>query len=184
MPRHILFVQGAGAGTHDQWDNKLVESLEHKLDKGDTICYPRMPNEGDPHYSDWKAALLKQLDGLVDNAILIGHSVGGTVLLHVLADAAPKFRPGALILIAPPFIGEGGWPSDDIKPRAELAQSLPSGLPILIFHGYDDQIVPPAHAQLYAEAIPGLTIHALPHRNHQLSNDATEMAQAIRALPT
>ncbi|MEP7191263.1 MAG: hypothetical protein ABI903_00175 [Actinomycetota bacterium] len=25
--RQILFIQGGGAGTHDEWDNKLVESL-------------------------------------------------------------------------------------------------------------------------------------------------------------
>ena len=25
--RQILFIQGGGAGTHDDWDNKLVESL-------------------------------------------------------------------------------------------------------------------------------------------------------------
>ena len=31
MKRQILFVQGGGEGTHDEWDNKLVDSLERNL---------------------------------------------------------------------------------------------------------------------------------------------------------
>ena len=28
MKKQLLFIQGGGADVHDQWDNKLVESLE------------------------------------------------------------------------------------------------------------------------------------------------------------
>jgi hypothetical protein len=31
MARQILFVQGAGKGVHDKWDNKLVDSLRQGL---------------------------------------------------------------------------------------------------------------------------------------------------------
>lgn len=29
--RQVLFIQGGGAGTHDEWDGKLVESLRREL---------------------------------------------------------------------------------------------------------------------------------------------------------
>ena len=48
MPRQILFIQGAGEGTHDAWDNQLVASLEAELGPDYAVRYPRMPNEGEP----------------------------------------------------------------------------------------------------------------------------------------
>jgi predicted alpha/beta hydrolase family esterase len=58
MTKQILFIQGGGAGAHDEWDNKLVAS-----------------------------------------AILIGHSVGGTILIHALAEQAPE-RPLAGVFLS------------------------------------------------------------------------------------
>ena len=109
MAGQILFVQGAGRGTHDCWDNKLVASLEHELGDGYAVRYPRMPGEDDPGYAAWKAALTAEFASLEDGAILVGHSIGGTILLHMLAERPPEFRIGGLFLIAAPFIGEGGW---------------------------------------------------------------------------
>ncbi|MFC0505264.1 hypothetical protein [Micromonospora costi] len=48
--RQVLFIQGGGAGTHDDWDDKLVDSLRRKLGNGYEVRYPRMPDEGDPSY--------------------------------------------------------------------------------------------------------------------------------------
>jgi pimeloyl-ACP methyl ester carboxylesterase len=93
MPKQVLFVQGAGEAVHDEWDDKLVRSLKRELGDGYSILYPRMPNEADPHYWAWKTALLGQLDKLNDGAILIGHSVGGTILIHLLAEQPPMRRP-------------------------------------------------------------------------------------------
>jgi predicted alpha/beta hydrolase family esterase len=183
MTRQILFVQGAGEGVHDQWDDKLVASLKYELGEDYIVRYPRMPNEADPRYLAWKTALLKELDGLEDGAILIGHSVGGTILIHVLADEHPKFKPGAVILISAPFIGDGGWQGDDIVARTDLSKCLPTGSPVLLYHGTEDDIVPFAHARLYSKAIPNMVVRALPDRDHQLNNDLCEVAQDIRLVP-
>jgi hypothetical protein len=182
MPKQILFIQGAGASAHDQWDSKLVDSLRHELGGAYTVLYPRMPDEADPSFPVWKTALSNAFDSLGDGAILIGHSVGAAILLHTLAEEPPKFRPGALILIAPPFIGDGGWRSDDIAARADFSRNLPPALPVLLYHGTEDDIVPPAHAGLYAKAIPDAVVRSLPHRDHQLDNDLSEIAQDIRSL--
>ena len=182
MTLQLLFVQGAGEGTYDQWDNKLVESLESELGSGCSIQYPRMPNEDDPRYTTWKAALIDECKSLHDGAILAGHSLGGAFLLHMLAEARLPFRPRALILIAAPFMGEGGWQSEEIKPRPDFAEHLPAGLPIFLYHGTEDQIVPFAHAKLYAQAIPQAVVRALPRGDHQLDNDLAAVARDIRSL--
>jgi predicted alpha/beta hydrolase family esterase len=183
MKKQILFVQGAGESVHDAWDDKLVRSLEHKLGEAYAVVYPRMPNEADPHYLVWKAALLQALERLEAGAILVGHSIGGAILIQVLAEERPALEIGAIALIAAPFIGEGGWPSDDIEPQRDLAERLPNGIPVFLYHGTADPIVPFAHLALYATAIPNATVRVLPGRDHQLGNDLADVAHDIASLP-
>ncbi|MDZ4866669.1 MAG: alpha/beta fold hydrolase [Alphaproteobacteria bacterium] len=182
MTKQILFVQGGGAGAHDEWDNKLVDSLERELGRGYEIRYPRMPNEADPNYAAWKAALLKEIAALDDGAILIGHSIGGTILINALADAPPKRKPIGIFLVAAPFVGDGGWPSDDMKPKPDLGARLPAKTPIYLYHGGSDDTAPPEHIDLYEKAIQGAMVRRLPGRDHQLDNDLAEVAADIRAL--
>ncbi len=180
--RQLLFIQGGGAGVHDKWDNKLVESLEHELGSAYEICYPQMPDEADPRYDAWKATLEKELAALDDRAILIGHSIGGTMLVNVIAEQSSERRFGALFLIAAPFVGDGGWSSDDLQSPRDLGARLPRDVPVHIYHGLNDETAPPSHAELYARAVPQACIHRLPGRDHQLNNDMKDVAALIRLL--
>lgn len=182
MPYQALFVQGGGGGTHDEWDNKLVASLERKLGPDCEIRYPRMPDEADPDYARWKAALKKEFATLGDGAILVGHSIGGTILIHVLAEQPPAWTPGGIFLIAAPFVGEGGWPSEDIRPIADLGARLPPRVPVYLYHGSKDETAPYAHVGLYERAIPQAVVRRLTDRDHQLNNDLSEVAADIRRL--
>ena len=182
MTRQVLFVQGGGEGVHDAWDNKLVDSLGNELGPGYAIRYPRMPNEADPGYAAWKAALEKEFGALEPDAILVGHSIGATILLNVLAERAPAHAIKGLFLIAAPFIGRGGWASHDFEPRPDLAARLPAGVPIFFYHGREDEIAPLAHVELYAEALPGAQVRRLDGRDHQLNNDLSAVASDIRQL--
>jgi predicted alpha/beta hydrolase family esterase len=182
MTKQVLFVQGGGAGVHDAWDDKLVESLRRELGPAYDVRYPRMPNEADPSYAAWKAALAEEIAGLDDGAVLVGHSVGGTILINALAESPPKQRLAGIFLIAAPFVGPGGWPSDDIRPAANLGARLPPKTPIHLYQGSEDETVPLAHVDLYAGAIPGAIVHRLPGRNHQLNDDLAELAAAVRGL--
>jgi len=182
MTNKVLFVQGGGTEVHDRWDNKLVASLERELGEDYAVHYPRMPNEADPRYSAWRAALLSEFDTLEDGAIVVGHSVGATILIHVLAEQPPKPRLGGLFLVAAPFIGERGWPSDEIEPRADFSARIPVDVPVFLYHGAEDEVVPFAHVHLYAKAIPQAVVRALSRSNHQLNDDMTDVARDIRAI--
>jgi len=182
MKRQVLFIQGGGEGAHDDWDSKLVESLRRELGSSYEIRYPRMPDEGRPDYVAWKAALERELERLEDCAILVGHSIGATILIHALADGMPHRQLGAIVLIAAPFVGEDGWPGDGMMPVDDLGARLPGDVPIHVVHGQADETAPPSHAALYRRAIPRAVLHLLPDRDHQLNNHLGEVAEAIKKL--
>jgi predicted alpha/beta hydrolase family esterase len=176
---HVLFIQGAGAGTHDDWDNRLVDSLRRALGDGVTVLYPRMPDEDDPRASSWGPVIRDEVWHLRDGDVVVGHSVGGTILLHVLAQEPPPVRLGGIVLIAAPYVGDGGWPADEFTFGADLGARLSGSVPVHMFHGLEDDTVPPAHADLFAAAIPSATIHRLAGRDHQLNGDLAEVAAVI-----
>lgn len=182
MKRQLLFVQGGGKGVHDEWDDKLVESLRRELGQDYEIQYPRMPNEDDPRYAAWKTTLERVLAGLRDDAILVGHSVGGTILVKVLSEQSAARKFGSIFLIATPFVGDGGWPSDDLQFPSDLGARLPADVPIHFYHGLADDVAPPSHMELYARLVPQARVHHLPGRDHQLNDDLKEVAAAISAL--
>jgi hypothetical protein len=181
--RQLLFIQGGGPGAHDEWDHQLVESLRRELGGEYEVRYPRMPDEGDPDYARWSTAIRRELAALDDGAVVAGHSVGAAILVSALAGPPPRQGLGVIVLIAAPFVGEGGWPSDEFELTSDLGAKLPPGVPVHVFHGLRDQTAPPSHAGLYALAIPQAQLHQLPGRDHQLNNDLSEVAEAIRASP-
>ena len=178
--RDVLFVQGAGDGTHDDWDAKLVASLSQALGSGFEVAYPAMPAEDDPTYATWRPVIRAELTRLRDGVIAVGHSVGGTILIHALTDGEVDRALGGIVLIASPFLGAGGWPGDEFELASDLGARLPGGVPVDLFHGLDDVDVPPAHVDLYGTAIPQARVHRLPGRDHQLGNDLTDVANVIR----
>jgi pimeloyl-ACP methyl ester carboxylesterase len=181
--RQLLFIQGGGAGTHDEWDDKLVDSLRRELGDACEVRYPRMPAEDDPNYAAWGPAISDATAALADGAIVVGHSVGGTLLIQTLVEQPPDVRLAAIVLISAPFAGPGGWPADEFELAADLGALLPAGVPVHVFHGLGDHDVPATHADLYASTIPQAQLHRLPGRDHQLDNDLGAVATLIRTLP-
>jgi predicted alpha/beta hydrolase family esterase len=183
MPHQVLFIQGGGAeGVHDEWDNRLVEDLGRELGPDYEIRYPQMPKEAEPDYARWKAALKREFGRLDDGLILLGHSIGGTILIHALAEETPDLQLRGIFLLAAPFVGEDGWPGEDIKPVSDLGRRLPEQIPVYVYHGSEDETVPYEHIGLYARAIPQAVVRRLTGRDHQLDNDMSEVAADIRRL--
>ncbi|MBQ1013854.1 alpha/beta fold hydrolase [Micromonospora sp. M51] len=183
MGTQILVIQGAGAGVHDEWDNRLVDSLRRELGDGYEVRYPRMPDEDDPSYATWSAAIRRETAALADGAVVVGHSVGGTILVHTLAEQPPQRVLGAIVLIAAPFVGTGGWAADEFELPPDLGARLPREVPVHVFHGLRDDTAPPSHADRYADVIPQARLHRLPERDHQLNDDLREVAAVIRRGP-
>lgn len=63
---------------------------------------------------------------------------------------------------------------------SDAAAHVPPGVPLVFFHGEDDETVPIAHLDMYLDVFPAATAHRLPGRDHQLNNDLSEVARAIK----
>ena len=182
MSRQVLFVQGGGAGAHDEWDNKLVESLRRELGPNFQIRYPRMPNEDDPRYAAWKEALEKEFDDAGrwrdprrafdrgDNTDQ--RAFGATTKAPVRCDHVDRG----------PLCRRGRLAKRGHATPARPGRATSGGVPVYIYHGLDDETAPPSHAELYARAIPQASVSRLPDRDHQLNNDLKEIAATITSL--
>jgi hypothetical protein len=179
MTKHVLFIQGAGEGAHDE-DALLVASLERALGSEYDVRFPRMRNEGSPEYSDWKPQLATELANRDDRLILVGHSVGGSVLLKYLSEEQVDRSIAGVFLIAAPFWnGDGIWTWEDVRLPNDIAVRL-AGIPrIFLYHSRDDEIVPFTHLARYTALLPRATVREFEGRGHQFRNDLSEVAEDI-----
>jgi predicted alpha/beta hydrolase family esterase len=182
--RHVLFIQGGGVGAYDDWDHKLVASLQRELGAEHAVRYPRMPDEDDPSWAAWGPTIRAQLEELDRDAVVVGHSVGGTLLVYALASERQRRRLGGIVLIGTPFVGAGGWPGDEFEFTAGLGERLPEDAAVHVVHGRGDETVPSSHAALYAQVIKQAHVHLLAGRDHQLNENLAEVAAVINGLPS
>jgi predicted alpha/beta hydrolase family esterase len=180
MRKPVLFVQGGGQGAHVE-DARLVASLAKELGPDYEIHYPVMPRESTPDYSAWNPFLIELLAPMGADVILVGHSVGATIVVWSLAENQPYQKLAGVFLIAPPFVGAGGWQIEGFTPPRDIGAKIPD-VPIYLYHGQEDEIVPFAHVDLYARALPQAFIRRLAGRDHQLNNDLSDVARDIRGL--
>ena len=180
MKKQVLFIQGAGEGAYVE-DEELVKSLRDVLGTEYDVRYPKMPEEEDQGYEAWKVQISKELAALGDGMILVGHSVGSSMLLKYLSEENVENSIAGIFLIAAPYWETGGWQVDEFTLDEDRASKLLNALPIFFYHSRDDDIVPFAHLVLHAEKFPQATIREFDGRGHQFNNDLSEVAANIKS---
>jgi predicted alpha/beta hydrolase family esterase len=141
--------------------------------------YPEMPNEDDPDYNLWKTVFRQKLEKTDGPVILVGHSVGGFLLLKFLSENKVHADIKAMFFIAIPFLGEGGWQYEGMLLKDDFADALPQA-PIFFYHSKDDEIVPFHHLALYTGQLPNATTREIAHGGHQLNNDLSVVVADIK----
>lgn len=126
--------------------------------------------------------LKKNWFALNSEMILIGHSLGGSILLKYLSEKKLDKPIAGIFLIVAPYWGAEDWQVDEYTLREGFTAKLPEVPRIFFYHSHDDDIVPFAHLALYAEKLPQATIRALDVGGHQFNNDLSEVASDIANL--
>ncbi len=181
MKRQVLFIHGGGEGAHEE-DKKMAASLQDALGAAYDVRAPKMPDEDSPEYEAWKARISEEVAELDGEAILVGHSLGASILLKYLSEEEPKGPVAGLFLLAPPYWDAEDWEVAEYALGEGFASRLPKQLPMFFYHSRDDEWVPFAHLAMYGERLPQATIHEFDDRGHQFNEDLSEVARDIRGL--
>jgi Predicted esterase of the alpha/beta hydrolase fold len=119
------------------------------------------------------------LDGKL---ILVGHSVGCSILLKYLAEERIEKPLAGIFLIAAPYWGSGGWQMDEFTLDEVHAANILKAVPIYFYHSRDDEVVPFPHLAIHAEKFPHAIVREFDGRGHQFNNDLSEVAADIKSL--
>lgn len=184
MKKSVLFIRGGGEGAYEA-DVLLAGSLQKELGSAYDVHYPRMPLDEAAGYLDWKAEIAAELAHLKGEVILVGHSVGGSILLKFLSEEQVGVSIAGLFLIAVPYFGgDENWNYDELTLSHDFPARLSSIPHIFLYHSRDDEIVPFAHLALYAARLPQAIIRQFDGRGHQFRNNLAEVASDIRQEET
>src|SRR5258706_1075412 len=137
--KQVLFVQGGGEGGYEA-DAKLAASLQERLGTDYNVRYPRMPNENTPDFG-WGRQIGLEIDTIKGEVILVGHSLGASILLKFLSENTIRNPIGGIFLLATPFwSGDEDW-QKGLTLHEDFADRLPNDVPVFLYHSRNDEEV-------------------------------------------
>jgi predicted alpha/beta hydrolase family esterase len=182
MKKQVLFVHCGGTQGPNCGSRDLVDYLKAELGASYDVLYPQMPDPDNPQYALWKFTLQQALHYADDNIILVGHSLGGSVLMKFLSEEIAEKNIAGLFLIAPPFFSATTWKVDDFIVEQHLFQRLQQVDHIFLYHSRDDEVVPVSHQLLYADKLPTAAVRELPEGGHLFTGGIIALVDDIKTL--
>ena len=181
MRYHVLFIQGGGGNEDYKADAKLVAFLREALGSAYTVHYPLLSDDSSPDFGR-KRQIGKEISLVNGEIILVGHSLGASMLLKYLSESEVKEKIAGIFLIYTPFwSGQEDW-KEGLKLSDDFPDKLPKNAPVFLYHCRDDEEVPFAHLSLYAQKLPRAIVREVGSGGHQLNNDLSLVAKDIMSL--
>ena len=174
----VLFIPGAGDPRHPQGSSHLAAYLERELGPDFDVVAPEMPGWDDPDYRSWRDAIAGLMPALGEAPLLVGHSLGASVLLKYLAEGTYQQPIGGLFLVSTPF-----WGSDlpDFALPDDFATEV-LDMPIFLYHSRNDPEIPLSHLRRYQEHLPHATSRVIEGSEHSFVNGLPELLRDLRAV--
>lgn len=182
MPSEVLLIHSSGPQGPGEGSDPFATRLREELGADYEVLFPKMPAPEDPHYAPWSERLGQLLAEVDTSVVVVGHSLGASVVLKHLAETGRHDPITALVLVETPFWGQSGWEAEWALPEGwpDSETALP---PTFLFHTRDDEVIPFAHLELYAKRLPDAEVHPLDGNGHLLGRgDLTEIVETIRSL--
>jgi predicted alpha/beta hydrolase family esterase len=180
MKKQILFIHSAGA--KEEGSGALIRFLENHLSQFFEIHAPDMPQPDQPQFVRWRNTIEQELSALDGDIFLIGHSLGGSVLLKYLAEDSRAKRIQALFLVAIPYWGKKNWNVDDFLLPKDYAGKLGDIPQIFLYRSRGDDVIPEDHLQQYRKEITHAQVRELAGREHAFMNGLPELVADLLGL--
>ena len=182
MSIDVLFIHSAGPQSREQGSAPFVKHLRQSLGSAFRVTCPAMPTPTKPSYERWKLELDKLLPSEKSPPILVGHSLGGSVLLKYISEHKPRVPAVGLFVVAAPYWGSADWEVDEFVLRESFARALPKSLKIYLYQSRDDEVVDIEHVSRYSKDIPQATVRILDGGGHTFKDGLLELTHDIQAL--
>lgn len=161
------------------WKDSLQEDLGYTFD----VYQPRMPNNSNAQYADWKKMFEKVMDKVDENVILIGHSLGALFLTKYLSENSPSKRIKSVFLVAAPFDDQSkeslGSFAIDVKKVESMAQKTGN---IFLYFSKDDPVVAFSESDKYIQKLPRAILKVLDNRGHFKQEKFPELVADLQNL--
>ncbi len=182
MKKQVLFIHSAGAQGVHEGSSDLVAYLRNALGSDYDVLYPKMAAPERPEYASWKKQLEKEFSNANNEIIIVGHSLGGSVLLKYFSEEEFQKNIAGLFLIAVPFWGTKNWEIDEYVLPNNFSSRIPFIPKVYLYHSRDDEVVSFAHMEQYLENLPHSVVRILPDRDHAFNNGIPELVNDIKNL--
>jgi hypothetical protein len=181
MKKQVLFIQGGGDNGYEA-DTKMVDSLKNALGNDYEVNYPKL--QSDERVSDfgWPGQIGKEIQHSQQDLIVVGHSLGASLILKYLSETKIEKKISGIFLIATAWwSGDEDW-VQGLKLRTDFPGKLPSDIPLFLYHSMDDEEVPFEHLALYRQKLPQAIVREIKKGGHQFNNDLKLVATDIKNL--
>lgn len=144
---NITIVHGTMGSPSGNW---FPWAKQHFAARGHAVVVPAFPTPENQNPPAWLEVLQRAVPPLDAKTVLIGHSIGATFLLHVLAQAQ---QPVAASIFVAPVMGPINRADYDrlnepfTAPALDYAAIKSKAGRVVIMHGTDDPYVPQDHAE-------------------------------------
>lgn len=162
--------------TQKNWKQRLGDALGDDF----SVLAPTMPNKYNAKYLEWKIWFKKYLPFIAEDAIVVGHSLGGLFVLKFLAEEAPPVSLRAIFLLAAPYAASPPESLADFTVPSSLERLHTLTKKIYLYHSQDDPVVPFQDFQQYAAALPTAETRIFTDRQHFNQPDFPELVNDIR----
>ena len=179
MRHTVLLVHSAGPQGDHEGSADFVSALRQGLGRGYDVRFPLMPDPDNPKYEPWRRQIERELAGR-NRLALVGHSLGGSVLLKYLAESDSDVSILGLFILAAPYWGREGQFDEFVLPENASAR-LARLRSVFLYHSRDDEEVPFSHLSSYASLLPHARIRELDGYGHLYANGCDELVADITA---
>lgn len=168
---------GKGEGSFD-----LVSYLRTMLGDNYNIHFPIVDEPDSPSYENWKKLLDRELIKFDEPVILIGHSLGASILLKYLSEEKCNLQTKGLFLVATPQWGSDGWNLAEFDFQTDFLKHLPQIPSLYFYHCISDPIVPFSHLDFYRKAFNKAIFRELSCKDHAFQNGLKELVVDIHRI--
>lgn len=180
MNQQVLFIQGGGENGYEE-DTSLVASLQTALGATYQVHYPCMPSDEALPDFGWLQQIHQEMVLIPNQIILVGHSLGASMLLKYLSEKQVRKNIAGIFLLATPFwSGDENW-VQGVKLQDDFTGKLPQKVPFFLYHCRDDEVVSIEQLTRYQQLLPHATVRSIISGGHQFNNDLSLVAADIRS---